>query len=254
MEPWEKETKERLERLGYKFDGPKTLSKNDAIGIVIKMRSKLGRYTANNRYLAEREIEYLTLVHNITYGDIWDYKKEIKKRKKQTMNFETFDQFTVWAKSLKSCPLGKIIRSSGCGYSGTRMTATFIIKDNKIIYYSSERGWETEKEFKKSIWERDWEKLKDAEKEFISLMLPEILNWNWQEQNLKSPDKLMGVALNKAIKEEVVEKQPCTRCGGTGHYSFNLMHGTMCYGCGGRKWKYPRITKKLIKEIKRRKQ
>jgi len=93
MKSWEKETKERLERLGYKFDGPKTLSKNDAIAIVIKMRSKLGRYSANNRYLAEREIDYLTLVHNITYGDIWDYKKEIKKRKKQTMNFETFDQF-----------------------------------------------------------------------------------------------------------------------------------------------------------------
>jgi hypothetical protein len=79
MESWEKETKERLERLGYKFDGPKTLSKNDAIAIIIKMKSKLG--TANNRYLAGREIEYLTLIHNITYGDIWDYKKEIKRRK-----------------------------------------------------------------------------------------------------------------------------------------------------------------------------
>lgn len=26
----------------------------------------------------------------------------------------------------------------------------------------------------------------------------------------------------------------CTRCGGSGHYSFNLMHGTMCYGCSGK--------------------
>lgn len=25
----------------------------------------------------------------------------------------------------------------------------------------------------------------------------------------------------------------CTRCGGSGHYSFNLMDGTRCYGCGG---------------------
>lgn len=26
----------------------------------------------------------------------------------------------------------------------------------------------------------------------------------------------------------------CKRCGGTGEYSFNLMDGTVCYGCGGR--------------------
>ncbi len=25
----------------------------------------------------------------------------------------------------------------------------------------------------------------------------------------------------------------CTRCNGTGSYSFNLMHGTKCYGCNG---------------------
>lgn len=26
---------------------------------------------------------------------------------------------------------------------------------------------------------------------------------------------------------------PCSRCGGSGRYSFNLIHGTMCYGCRG---------------------
>ena len=25
----------------------------------------------------------------------------------------------------------------------------------------------------------------------------------------------------------------CSRCNGTGRYSFNLMHGTKCYGCNG---------------------
>jgi 1,2-phenylacetyl-CoA epoxidase PaaB subunit len=25
----------------------------------------------------------------------------------------------------------------------------------------------------------------------------------------------------------------CTRCNGTGRYSFNLQHGTMCFGCKG---------------------
>ena len=29
------------------------------------------------------------------------------------------------------------------------------------------------------------------------------------------------------------ETKVCSRCGGSGRYSFNLMHGTMCYGCNG---------------------
>lgn len=29
------------------------------------------------------------------------------------------------------------------------------------------------------------------------------------------------------------ETKTCARCGGSGSYSFNLMHGSRCYGCGG---------------------
>lgn len=29
------------------------------------------------------------------------------------------------------------------------------------------------------------------------------------------------------------ESEPCPRCGGTGHHSYNRIHGTKCYGCGG---------------------
>lgn len=28
-------------------------------------------------------------------------------------------------------------------------------------------------------------------------------------------------------------KTTCTRCGGSGSFSFNLVHGTTCYGCRG---------------------
>jgi hypothetical protein len=41
--------------------------------------------------------------------------------------------------------------------------------------------------------------------------------------------------------------KPCKRCGGCGQYSFNLMHGTMCYGCSGRGWNGDVLTKKDIK-------
>jgi hypothetical protein len=29
------------------------------------------------------------------------------------------------------------------------------------------------------------------------------------------------------------EKEPCGRCGGSGHYSYNQINGTRCFGCGG---------------------
>lgn len=32
----------------------------------------------------------------------------------------------------------------------------------------------------------------------------------------------------------VFEKQTCTRCGGSGRYSFNLKDRDTCYGCGGK--------------------
>jgi hypothetical protein len=34
-------------------------------------------------------------------------------------------------------------------------------------------------------------------------------------------------------KQTRFESDTCGRCGGSGSYSFNLMHGSMCYGCNG---------------------
>jgi hypothetical protein len=31
------------------------------------------------------------------------------------------------------------------------------------------------------------------------------------------------------------ETKTCGRCGGSGRYSYNTMHGSVCYGCSGRK-------------------
>jgi hypothetical protein len=32
---------------------------------------------------------------------------------------------------------------------------------------------------------------------------------------------------------DVLETEVCGRCGGSGHYSYNQIDGTRCYGCGG---------------------
>ncbi len=40
---------------------------------------------------------------------------------------------------------------------------------------------------------------------------------------------------------KLFETEVCGRCGGTGHYSYNMMNGTVCFGCGGAK---VRLTKR----------
>lgn len=37
-----------------------------------------------------------------------------------------------------------------------------------------------------------------------------------------------------------IETTECSRCGGTGRYSYNQMHGSRCYGCGGSGKKHTR--------------
>ncbi len=41
----------------------------------------------------------------------------------------------------------------------------------------------------------------------------------------------------------------CTRCGGGGEYSFNLMSGTTCFGCNGGGRKMPKITVAFINRV-----
>lgn len=38
-------------------------------------------------------------------------------------------------------------------------------------------------------------------------------------------------------RKPVFEHTECSRCGGSGSFSFNLMHGSMCYGCNGSGYK-----------------
>lgn len=39
-------------------------------------------------------------------------------------------------------------------------------------------------------------------------------------------------------QDTTFESRVCSRCLGSGHYSFNMIDGTRCYGCGGRGVKY----------------
>lgn len=40
----------------------------------------------------------------------------------------------------------------------------------------------------------------------------------------------------KVLHKDIFETQVCSRCDGSGHYSWNAMTGSRCFGCGGRGW------------------
>lgn len=43
--------------------------------------------------------------------------------------------------------------------------------------------------------------------------------------------------------------KPCGRCGGSGHHLYNTRDGTRCYGCHGRGYVMPKITRKLVAAV-----
>ena len=45
--------------------------------------------------------------------------------------------------------------------------------------------------------------------------------------------EVLGQPFNKDGKLYVKVRGKCSRCGGSGHYSYNSLDGTRCYGCGG---------------------
>lgn len=67
----------------------------------------------------------------------------------------------------------------------------------------------------------------------------------------------VGASYERSDKsaDKVVERGSCDRCGGSGHYSFNLVDGTMCYGCRGSGGHYVRHTDvvSVAREVKTRK-
>jgi len=36
------------------------------------------------------------------------------------------------------------------------------------------------------------------------------------------------------VTKVTYERETCSRCGGTGHYSYNQINGTTCFGCNGK--------------------
>jgi hypothetical protein len=94
-------------------------------------------------------------------------------------------------------------------------------------------------------WEKAFNNLGETDQWKIKTVVSEIFN----KPELKAANdvtKCLAVA-NTRIKK--VFGETCGRCGGSGHYAYNQIDGTKCYGCNGTKKKLPRLTKKKKAEI-----
>ncbi len=106
-------------------------------------------------------------------------------------------------------------------------------KKKEVVYIWVDGNGLTEAEYKTLLWERDWEKTPEHQKELILTVFPEVANLD--KSTIHRPTPLLRQALIRLEMDDIEKvKEPCGRCGGSGTFSFNLIHGTMCYGCNGK--------------------
>jgi hypothetical protein len=94
-------------------------------------------------------------------------------------------------------------------------------------------------------WSREYERLTASTRWMIDVAIPELPTV--EERKQYRVDKLVSVAKARIMKAGFTTV--CGRCGGTGHYSYNQIDGTRCYGCGGRKVAMVKLTKEVKKKI-----
>lgn len=96
-------------------------------------------------------------------------------------------------------------------------------------------------------WCRAYDDLSEVSRWMIDVAIPELPAI--EDRMKHRVDKLVAVARSRIIKAGF--SVTCSRCGGSGHFSYNQVDGTLCYGCSGRKSAMVKLTKankKLITE------
>lgn len=133
------------------------------------------------------------------------------------------------------------------GYVITRETGTVqfgLIRGEPIGIYEGSEAIE-------QFWLMEFNKLNENNRAFIVAVFPDVFDklkeLAAEMKEMKHPNRFYKMAENKVLKTELASV--CSRCGGTGRYSYNYVDGSMCYGCRGQKIALPKITKKFIKSV-----
>lgn len=109
---------------------------------------------------------------------------------------------------------------------------------------------EGEENIKKYYWCEKWKELKEKDQMVIISVFGEsnlkaLLKTGLMA--LKYPKELYDSAINHYHKKGF--NKPCTRCGGSGNYSYNPMYGRTCFKCNGRKIQSVVPSKKQIEKV-----
>ena len=99
------------------------------------------------------------------------------------------------------------------------------------------------------FWNIKLDKEDEKSRSLIMAVFPDIKE-RVKAEKIKLPENLYKIAVTKLAKDGEKFLNVCGRCGGTGHYNFNMKDGTRCYGCHGLKYKLPsKFSKKWLREI-----
>lgn len=109
---------------------------------------------------------------------------------------------------------------------------------------------EGKKNISRYDWCNNWKNLEEKEQETIWAVfgkdsLREMFKNNIED--LKSPNRLYNSALVYFYK--IGFNKECTRCGGSGRYSWNYRDGDKCFKCNGRKLQTVNPTKAQIRRF-----
>ncbi|MBU3173329.1 hypothetical protein [Clostridium estertheticum] len=96
-------------------------------------------------------------------------------------------------------------------------------------------------------WEYNFNILENTQKQIIEAVFPDIHQQG--NKRLKQPERVYNVALKRLAKTQEELMKPCSRCGTTGHYSYNQRSGTVCFKCSGLKYTLPKVTAKWITKV-----
>jgi hypothetical protein len=110
--------------------------------------------------------------------------------------------------------------------------------------------FESEESYKKYSWCKEWKKLEEKDQTIVWSMFGK--DWILKEykesfSTLKSPQKLLQSALQNFYR--MGWNKECTRCGGSGNYSYNMRFGTKCFKCSGKKIQSVTPSKAEIKKF-----
>lgn len=157
-------------------------------------------------------------------------------------------EMKMTAEQIKATALGTIIETplgplevSGRSHSGDAgingntedyHALTFGPSHAPVAILSNRYGFEPIEQHKARLWDRGLDKLGKQERRLIDIMFGDRLQ-SPTRYALKEPARLVNVAKARLVKAGKLEHRTCTRCGGSGHYSYNQIDGTRCFGCAG---------------------